>query len=340
MKISARIEQLQLRHTFTIARSSEDVTSTVIAEVEHEGITGTGEASPSRYYGETAESVQAALLDLQDWLTTAQPLEWQSLLASAASRLAPSRGALCALDLAVHDWFGKRIGLPLHRLLGLRETQLPATSFTIGIDSIDKMVAKLREAAAMPIIKIKLGTAQDLEIVRALRQETRAVFRVDANCAWTLQEAIDKSRELKTLGVELIEQPLPPEKLDAMEEVFAKSALPVFADENSVTPHDVPRLHGRFHGINIKLVKCGGIQPAVQMIHAARSQGLRIMIGCMIESSVACTAAAQIGPLVDHLDIDGPLLISNDPYHGVEYLGGQLKLPAGPGLGVEKRTTR
>jgi len=340
MKIKTRIENLRLRHTFTISRSSEDVVPVVMVEVEHEGITGTGESSPSRYYGETAETVRSALESLEGWLATAHPFERQTVLEEALPRLSGLRGALCALDLALHDWAGRKLGAPLHRLLGLSPDRLPLTSFTIGIDTIETMVAKLNEAKDMPLIKIKLGTPHDVEIVRALRRESQAVFRVDANCAWSAREAIEKSHELKALGVELIEQPLPPDQLEAMEEVHAKSALPVFADESSVTPLDVPGLRGRFHGINVKLVKCGGIEPALRMIHLARTFGMKIMIGCMIESSVACTAAAQIGPLVDHLDIDGPLLITNDPYRGVEYLGGRLKLPPGPGLGVEKRTSR
>ena len=169
----------------------------------------------------------------------------------------------------------------------------------------------------------------DIEIVRALRKETDATFRIDANCGWTAEETIEKSHELKALGVEFIEQPLPPEDLDVMEEIFAKSALPVIADENSVVPEDVPKLPGRFHGINIKLVKCGGILPALRMVHLARTYGMKVMFGCMIESSVAITAAAQIGSLADYLDLDGNVLITNDPYRGVENDAGHLVLPGG-----------
>ncbi|HVR74059.1 MAG TPA: dipeptide epimerase [Planctomycetota bacterium] len=337
MKLTHRTETLRLRHTFTISRESQDVVPVVIAEVRHEGIAGTGEASPNRYYAETAEGVETELAGLADWLEGKDPARFVHLLEEARERLGANRAALCALDLAVHDWAGRKAGLPLHRLLGLDPARLPRTSFTIGIDSKDRMVEKLREAAAYSIIKVKLGTREDLELVRALRKETRATFRVDANCAWSVRETIEKSAELKALGVELIEQPLPPEANEAMEEVHACSALPVIADESSIVPEDVPGLRGRFHGINVKLVKCGGIQPALRMIHLARAFGMRVMIGCMIESSVACTAAAQIGPLVDYLDIDGPLLITNDPYSGVEYAGSDLKLPAGPGLGVARR---
>ncbi len=337
MKLTSRVEHLKLRHTFTIARGSQDVSPVVIAEVEHDGITGTGEASPSGFYGETTGSVQAALERIAGWLASADPLCYRHLLEEAAGQLANDHAALCALDLAVHDWIGRKHALPLHRLLGLDPKRIPITSFTIGIDTIERMTAKLREAAQYPIIKIKLGTKNDIEIVRALRKESRATFRVDANCAWTPRETIEKSRELAALGVEFIEQPLPSDQLDAMDEVHAKSALPLVADESSVVPQDIPRLQGKFHGINIKLVKCGGILPALRMIHLARTFGMKVMIGCMIESSVCCTAAAQIGPLTDYLDIDGPLLITCDPYRGVEYNDGTLRLPEGAGLGVTRR---
>ena len=336
MKLEIRRERLRLRHTFRIARGAEDVSEVVVAEVESGGIRGLGEASPSAYYGETPESVEEALRGIAGWLSGRNPEHFRHLLDDAGERLGKARGALCALDLAVLDWNGKRLGLPLHRILGLDPERVPPTSFTIGIDSIPRMVEKLREAGDWPIIKVKLGTREDIDIVRALRKETSATFRVDANCGWTAAETIEKSRELAKLGVELIEQPLPPERLGEMERVRSESALPLFADENAVVPEDVPALAGKFHGINIKLVKCGGILPAIRMVHLARTLGLRVMFGCMIESSIACTAAAQLGPLADHMDIDGPLLIANDPYRGLEYSKAAVRLPAGPGLGVDR----
>lgn len=337
MKLTTRVERLHLRHTFRISRGAEDTSEVVIAEIEHEGVTGLGEASPSEYYGETPRSVEESLRGISRWLSGEKPEHFRHVLDDARSRLGPARGALCALDLALMDWNGKKLGWPLHRFLGLDPARVPPTSFTIGIDSIPRMVEKLRETGDWPVIKVKLGTAEDLEIVRALREHSSARFRVDANCAWTAAEAIEKSRELASLGVELIEQPLPPDRLDDMERVRRESALPVFADENAVVPEDVPGLAGKFHGVNIKLVKCGGILPAIRMVHLARTLDLRVMFGCMIESSIACTAAAQLGPLADHMDIDGPLLITDDPYRGVEYSRGAVRLPGGPGLGVEKR---
>lgn len=337
MKLRVRVEELRLRHTFTISRGSEDVARTVILEIEHGGIVGTGEASPSSFYGESVEGVRETIAAHEEWLSAQDPAFPEHLLEDAARRFEGSRAALCAVDLAVHDWFGRRLGHPLHWILGLDPRRLPPSTFTIGIDTIEKMVEKIREVADFPLIKVKVGRPNDLEVLRALRAQTRAAFRVDANCAWSARETIEKSRELEALGVELIEQPLPPGELDAMEEVRAKSALPIIADENAVVPEDLPGLAGRFDGINIKLVKCGGIRPALRMIHVARTLGLRIMIGCMIESSVLISAGAQIGALVEYLDLDGAALITNDPYRGAAFEKGLLTLPAGSGLGIARR---
>ena len=336
MKLTTEILDLQLRHTFTISRGSQDVSQVVGVRLSYNDVVGTGEACPSDYYHETPESIVQALERLKPWLADKSPLEYRHFLERAAEKLGPQRAALSALDLAVHDWFGRRLGQPLYRLFGLDLKRTPQTSFTIGIDRVEHMLEKIREAREFPVIKIKLGTPDDIEIVRALRQETNAVFRVDANCAWTAREAIDKSRELKALGVEFIEQPLPPESLTAMDEVYAKSALPLIADENSVVPEDIADLVGKFHGINIKLVKCGGLQPALRMVHLARTFGLKVMLGCMVDSSLGATAGAHIGPLMDYLDLDGPLLISDDPFRGLEYLQGRPLPLNRPGIGVER----
>lgn len=337
MKISFQTFDLQLRHTFTISRGSEDVVQVLILSVEHDGIVGYGETSPTGYYGYSLAGAQKDLEELTGWLSDRNPAEFRLILAEAAERLGLHNQALCALDLALHDWAGKKLGIPVYRMFGLADRNLPATSYTIGIDTIEKMVEKLEEFGDFPIFKIKLGSDRDLEIVRALRRRTRSIFRVDANCGWSPEQTIEYSRELKSLGVEFIEQPLPPESLDAMEEVYAKSALPIVADENSILPKDVPGLAGRFHGINVKLVKCGGLQPALQMIGLARTFGMKIMVGCMIESSNCCTAAAHLGSQVDYFDLDGPILIGNDPFEGMKIDKGAITLPAGPGLGVRLR---
>ena len=326
MKLQTAIEEIHLRHTFTISRESQDVVRVVTVELEDGGLTGLGEASPSSFYGEDAEGVRGDLELLEELVSDADPLYYRDIIEQAAEVLGDRRGALCAFDTALFDLASRKLGAPLWRMLGLNPLRTPLTSFTIGIDSIEKMVEKLREARQYPILKVKLGTPQDIEIIRELRKETEAVFRVDANCGWTAGETIEKSAELKALGVEFIEQPLPPEELDAMEEVCRRSALPVIADENSIIPEDVPRLAGRFHGINIKLVKCGGILPALRMVHLARTLGLQVMFGCMIETSILISAAAQLGPLADYLDLDGNVLIEDDPYAGVENENGRLLL--------------
>ena len=329
MKLRTAIEEIHLRHTFTISRESQDVVRVVTVELSDGDLVGFGEASPSSFYGEDAEGVQADLQLLEELAAGADPLHYRDVLEQAAEILGDRRGALCAFDTALFDLASRKLGVPLWRLLGLDPARIPLTSFTIGIDTIEQMLSKLQEARDYPILKVKLGTPQDIEIIRQLRRETDAVFRVDANCGWTVAETIEKSAELKALGVEFIEQPLPPEQLEAMEEVCRRSALPVIADENSVIPEDIPALAGRFHGINIKLVKCGGILPALRMVHLARTLGLQVMFGCMIETSILISAAAQLGPLADYLDLDGNVLIRDDPYAGVENEAGRLVLGEG-----------
>lgn len=337
MKLSLKPFDLRLRHTFTISRGSSDVVPVLIAALEHEGITGYGETSPYGYYGQDMASVRAGIESLAPWLASQDPRAYRLLLAEAAQRLGKNTQALCAIDLAIHDWVGKRLGIPVYELFGLNNRGIPPTTYTIGIDTIEKMIAKLEEFPGFPIYKIKLGTDRDIEIVRALRKVTNAVFRVDANCAWTPEQTIENAKQLKDLNVEYIEQPMPPERLADMQAVYEKSALPLVADENCVLPEDVPNLRGRFHGINIKLVKCGGLQPALRMIALARTFGMKIMIGCMIESSNLCTAAAHLGSLVDYLDLDGPLLVGNDPFDGMKIDKGMITLSRAPGLGVDWR---
>ncbi len=337
MNLRVRLADLRLRHPFTISRGTRDTVRTVLVDLEAEGIVGRGEASPSAYYGHSPESVQASLEKARPVLAAADPLCWRRLIGDLAAAVGGDRAALAALDLAIHDWAGKRLGLPLHRLLGLDPRSLPLSSFTIGIDTIPRMVEKVREARDYPILKVKLGTPRDLDLVKALRGASEATFRVDANCAWTAEETEDKSRALAGLGVEFIEQPLPPQKDDEMAEVRRAAALPLYADESAVTAEDVPRLAGRFDGVVVKLVKCGGLLAALRMIDVARAVGLKVMLGCMIESSVSISAAAQIGPLADHLDLDGALLISNDPFEGAGNNSGQIFLPEGAGLGIVPR---
>jgi L-alanine-DL-glutamate epimerase-like enolase superfamily enzyme len=239
------------------------------------------------------------------------------------------------VDQAAHDLWGKQQGKPVYELWGLSADNLPLTNYTIGIDSIDKMVAKMQEFPGWPVYKIKLGTANDLDIVRALRQHTESVFRVDANCGWTADEAIRNSQELAGLGVEFIEQPLPADQWNEMRRVRAESALPIIADESCIVESDVARCVEHFHGINIKLVKCGGLTPARRMIDEAKRSGLKVMVGCMTESTVGISAIAQLLPLLDYVDMDGALLLARDIATGVTIHNGACRYSKVPGCGVE-----
>ncbi len=309
---------LLLRHTFTIAHDSRDVQPTLIVELRDGGLSGFGEATTNNYYGITLESMTEALEGARQLI---ERYEWgtpEDLWQRAHPFLKDNPFAQCALDVAAHDLFAKRSGLPLYRQWGLSTDRIPATNYTIGIDTVDKMVEKLKEFP-WPLYKIKLGTDHDLEIVRELRKHTTAAFRIDANCAWTADEAIANSGPLKELGVEFIEQPLPAAEAAGMRKVFEHSVLPVIADESCITEGDVAGCRGLFHGINIKLTKCGGLTPARRMIREARLLGLKTMVGCMTESSIGIAAIAQLLPLLDYVDMDGNLLIANDPAAGVEF---------------------
>lgn len=355
MRVRTRHFDLPLRHTFTISRESINVQPTLIVELEEDGHHGYGEATTNRYYGVTIESLTAAVervrpilegITLTDptqlWARIHQELE-PGLAAGRSGEVEPglapvgSSGsfALCAIDQAAHDLWGKKRGQPVYRLWGLETSRLPVTNYTIGIDQIDLMVAKMREFPDWPVYKIKLGTSHDLEIVRALRAHTAATFRVDANCGWTAEETIRNARELAGLGVEFIEQPLPADQREAMRRVRAESVLPLIADESCIVESDVDPCRDGFHGINIKLVKCGGLTPARRMIQRARELGLKVMVGCMTESSVGISAIAQLLPLLDYVDMDGALLLARDIARGVTIEQGHCRYPRENGCGVQ-----
>jgi L-alanine-DL-glutamate epimerase-like enolase superfamily enzyme len=265
---------------------------------------------------------------------SAATLDPPSLWQAANERIPDDSFALCALDQAAYDLWGKQQGRPVYALWGLDPATAPQSNFTIGIDSVDVMVQKLQEMPGWPIYKIKLGTPHDLEIVRALRAHTDAVFRVDANCGWSADEAIANSVELQKLGVQFIEQPLPADRWDDMRRVYEHSALPVMADESCIAESDVAKCHGYFHGVNVKLVKCGGLTPARRMIAQAKELGLKTMVGCMTESSVGISAIAQLLPTLDYVDMDGAALLARDIASGVEVRQGTCHYPDRPGSGV------
>lgn len=338
MKLSIWTHELQLRHAFTISRSSRTVNPVVIVEVEHEGIVGYGEASPTRRYGETIETVTGFLRSV-DLAHYESPFDLETILADLDAKAPGNTSAKAAVDIALHDWIGKKLGIPLYRYWGLDRAKAPLTSFTIGIDRPEVIEQKVREAEEYPLLKVKLGGPNDEEIMKAIRNVTSKTLRVDANEGWRSRDlAVERIKWLEQQGVEFVEQPMPADQLEDTAWVRERVNLPLVADENSLRLHDVPKLQGIFDGINIKLMKCTGLREGMRMIATARACGLKIMTGCMIESSVAISAAAQFSPLIDWADLDGAALTTNDPFDGVTIDRGRLVLPDRPGIGVERRT--
>ena len=339
LKLSAIPLNLTLRHTFTISRESTKCAQNVLLKLEYGNLAGLGEAAPSSYYGQTQQSCLKALQQMRQHLAQRDPFEMDDLLNDLRRRFPSQPSALAAVDMALHDLIGKRLGLPLWKYWGLNSKHTPQTSFTIGIDTLANVAAKVAEAEKYPILKIKLGVPHDLEILREVRRlAPKKTLRVDANCGWTVRQTIQKAKTLEKLGVEFIEQPIPPGDNAALKRIKRAIGLPLLTDESSLTPEDIPALRGCVDGINIKLVKCGGLREALKMIHTARACGLKIMIGCMVESSLLITAAAHLTPLLDYGDLDGNLLVTDDPFTGVTLdKNARLKLPGGPGLGVNIR---
>ena len=335
VKLSTHTFDLPLRHTFTISRESVDVQRTLIVELSDGQHSGYGEATANTYYGMTVEKMQQALEQVRGVIEAQETIEPEQLWSVVSSTLRECPFALCALDEAAYDLWGKRQGAPVHKLWSLDNSRTPVSNYTIGIDSIAVMVEKLNEVPDWPVYKIKLGTSQDLEIIRELRQHTDAVFRVDANCGWGVEETIRNSAELKSLNVEFIEQPLKADDWKGHKEVMEKSVMPIIADESCIREMDVAACHGYFHGVNIKLVKCGGLTPARRMIEVARELGMKVMVGCMTESTVGISAIAQLLPLLDYVDMDGSSLLAEDIATGVVVDRGVCRYPEANGNGVE-----
>ncbi|QBA64511.1 dipeptide epimerase [Muriicola soli] len=316
MEVRLSQHKLKLRHRFTISRESHETQDTLIVHLSQDKETGYGETTSNPYYGHTVknlmEEIEAIRGEIENY-TLSKPEDFHLWLSNKNL----SRFALCALDLAAHDLYGKLQNRPLHKLWNTTLDNYPTTNYTLGIDTIENMVAKMKEMP-WPIYKIKLGTSEDLDIVRELREHSNAVFRIDANGAWTAAQTIAISPELKKLGVEFIEQPLKADDWSGMEQVVHHSVLPVIADESCLVEEDVERCALHFNGINIKLTKCGGLTPALRMIKKGRQLGLKIMVGCMTESTVGISAIGQLLPQLDYVDMDGPLLISNDIARGIE----------------------
>ncbi len=337
MKLSFSTYNLELRHTFAIANYSRTSTPVVLVEVEHKGLVGYGEASLPQYLGETQESV-CRFLQKVDLSVFSDLRSLDEVLEYVDSVEEKNTAAKAAIDIALHDLWGKLHQKPVYKLLNIDISNQLYTSFTIGIDSEDVVRKKIEEAQPYAILKIKVNKDWR-ETIRVIRKYTDKPLFIDANQSWTdKHEALESVLELKDQNVLLIEQPLPKDNLLDSEWLTARSPLPIIADESVQRLCDINKIEGAFHGINVKLMKCTGIAEAYKMILSARTKGMKVMLGCMTETSCAISAAAQLSPLVDFADLDGNLLIKNDCFDGVKIIGGKITLNTNPGIGVRKKS--
>jgi len=334
-RLETEIVRLKLRHTWTTTMSSSAYRDTLHVRFIRDGLTGHGEGAPIVRFQENAVDGQRALQSVQDLVTGADPWHFQKLLAQVFHRVPGQYAAKAALDIALMDWVGQKLGVPLYRYFGLDPDDTPVTTFSIGIDTPEITRQKVREAAPFPVLKIKVGLHTDEATIAAVRSVTDKPLRVDANEGWKdKEEAVRKINWLATQGVEFVEQPMPAHMLEETRWVRERVHLPLMADEACQQASDIPKLLGIFAGVNVKLDKCGGIWEAFKMLQMARALGLKTMLGCMVSSSVSVTAAAHLSPLVDYADLDGNLLIANDPFSGVQVKDGKLLLPDRAGLGL------
>jgi L-alanine-DL-glutamate epimerase-like enolase superfamily enzyme len=333
--LSTEIVRLRLRHTWTTTMSSSEYRDTLFVRLRRDGTTGIGEGAPIVRYQESAQDGQKALESLRHNLEEADPWARTRLLDELGRRMPGQFAAKAAVDIALHDWAGQKLGTPVYRLFGLDRADAPVTTFSIGIDKPEVTREKVREAAPFPVLKIKVGLDTDEPTMEAVRSVTKKPLRVDANEGWKDKElALRRIKWLEGQNVELIEQPMPADMLDEQRWLRSRVAMPIFADESCLRLTDIPKIADAYDGINVKVDKAGGLLAALRMIDAARAHGLKVMLGCMVSSSVAITAAAHLSPLVDYADLDGNLLVANDPYAGVTVREGKLVLPDGPGLGL------
>lgn len=338
LRIQSEVLTLKTRHPFKIARGSRDSYRTVLVRViDHDGLEGWGEATPQMFYGETVETALAALQAYAEVMPE-NAFHLEDAERALETQLIGNNSVRAALSSALHDLVGKRLGVPVWKLWGLDAARAPLSTFTIGIDTADVIKRKVLEAAQYPVLKIKLGLDNDLEILQAIRDVTDRELRVDANCGWTRKQAIRMLPVLEEYGVTVLEQPLVADDIDGLAAVARASRIPVVVDESCLTAADIPRLVGLVDGINIKLAKTGSLREALRMIAIARAHHMMVMVGCMIESSIAITSAAHFTPLVDIADLDGAALLAHDPYVGATIDNGRIVLPTGPGLGVTVRS--
>lgn len=327
--------ELQLRHVFTVSSYSRKTTPGVQVKIEYQGVTGYGEASMPPYLGQSVETV-VAFLKKVDLTRFSDPFCLEDILAYVDSLSQGDSAAKAAVDIALHDLVGKLLGAPWYRIWGLDSSKAPDTTFTIGIDTPEVVREKTRECAdRFNILKVKVGLDNDKEMIRTIREITDLPIAVDANQGWKdRSEALDEIFWLKENGIVMVEQPMPKERLDDNAWITERSPLPIFADEAIQRLADIPSIKGAYHGINIKLMKCTGMREAWKMLNYARAEGMRVMIGCMTETSCAVSAAAQLSPAVDFADLDGNLLISNDLFDGIKVEAGRIVLPDRPGIGI------
>jgi len=333
MKLILRTYNLKLKHTFRISRKTIDFQPSLIVELQQDGISGFGEATSNPYYNISIEILQNDIEEFRTLIeatTTETPEEFWSKISLFFQG---NPFALCALDNAYNDLYARRKDKKLYELWNYDIRNNPLTNYTIGIDSVQNMIVKMKEFP-WPVYKIKLGTPDDIEIVTELRKHSDSIFRVDANCAWTVDETVSNSKILKKLGVEFIEQPLSANDWEGHREVFRKSVLPIMADESCIAEGDIAKCHNHFYGVNIKLMKCGGITPGRRMIAEAKKLGLKTMVGCMTESTVGISAIAHLLPELDYVDMDGSLLLAEDIASGVTIKNGKTFYPDRTGTGV------
>jgi len=333
--LEIKTRRLFLRDTWTISRNSSDYKDNVFVKIEKDGISGYGEAAPNVRYGEDAQKTTDRIESMRSLIEKSDLWHFVDLKAAIFQGITDQNCARCALDIAIMDWVGKKLGVPLYRLWGLDKAKTPLTSYSIGIDTIDVIKRKVREAEKYPVLKIKVGKDNDEEIIGAVRSITDKPIRVDANEGWKTKElALEKIKWLKQQGVEFIEQPMPSNMIEETKWLRERIDMPVVADEAVKTASDIPKLAEAYDGINIKLMKAGGVQEAMRMIQLAKAMNMKIMLGCMIESSIAISAAAHLTPLVDWADLDGNLLLAEDPFRGATVEKGKLILNDQPGLGI------
>lgn len=333
--------ELELDRPFTIARGTQTTTENVVVRLSDGDHVGLGAAAPSAYYGETADTIEAVIPALLDVIPD-DPLDLQGARAAMAAAVGRNPAAKAGVEIALHDLAAKRLGVPLYRLLGLDPSRTVTSSYTLGLDDTGTMREKARDAVdrGFTVLKVKLGTNRDREIVAAVREAAPDVrLRVDANEAWTPSQAVTHCHALADHDVEFVEQPVPSSTPEGLKHVHERSPLPIAADESCVTLADVPRIADRADIANLKLMKCGGIREAVRMTHAARAHGLEVMLGCMIESNAAIAAGMQLAPLLDYVDLDGSMLLADDPYAGIDAPGGEVALRHvdSPGTGANLR---